>query len=464
MNDLRFQGENAIWNQSSFKLGGIASTSIGAGLYFIVLGSAEYFIVNDVANSKIQSAPSAGGGTMTFTDLTNGLTIDNSGVFEILNGNFFYCGGTNGIFYSNGGNIAPVGGGSPSSADMLKVANNFLFASYSQDPSCTVYWSNVADGTTWAGANSLTFRQNDGDTIRALSSLGQNLVIFKGNSVGLLSTQTTVVSGSVILGPLSTVLERIGCAGVNSVDHLPDGRLIFMGSDAHVYIFDGSIPTDISDQPFSGSNIQSSLNNLLNSGTLPKVYVRTYTPRHEVWINGNFVYNYLYNAWYTKTSGSQTTFFQGYSTVRRFRQIYGNISTVYNAQNVLISGATDGGGNGNLYLEDTFLGTFSPNVGTSNSELEFSIPVPADDKPNFQRFFILPLQTASASQTITYYTGRDGTYGSGTTYTTSGGWDRLKIAIPSSSVTTSFQVKVTFATTSVGITFDPAYVSDESVQ
>ena len=278
MDNARFNGENAVWNGSSCRLGGISSTSIGSGIYFVQTDtSAEYFVVNDVTNSKIQQAVSAGGGSMNFTDITGGATIDNKGSFEILNGNIFYAGGPNGIFYWNGsGNIVAVGGSSPTSADMLKVANNFLFAAYDLDPFGTVYWSNVADGTTWVASNKLTFRQNDGDFIRALSSLGQDLIILKGKSIGRLSTQTTILAGSVILGPLSTVVEGIGCSGRNAVDHLPDGRLVFFGSDSHVYIFDGSIPTDISDQPFPYSNIQADLNNLVSLINPSLVYVRTY--------------------------------------------------------------------------------------------------------------------------------------------------------------------------------------------
>lgn len=463
INDLRLVGPNLVWSTGSVRLLGISSTVIGAGTDFVLTPvTGEYIVVNDYTNSKLQYytlAASAGG---SFTDITGAATIDNAGVFEILNSVLFYCGGTNGIFKWTGvGNIAAVGGSSPASANLLKVCNNFLFAGYTLDANSTIYWSNVADGTTWAGASNLTYRQNDGDYLRALSSLGQNLIIFKSNSIGSLSTQSTVVSGSVILGPLTTLMEGVGCIGPNAVDHLPDSRLVFLGSDNHAYIFDGSICTDISDQYYPGPSIQSVLGGSLLT------YVRVYEPRREVWfINCSlsagtgtaYVYNYVDNAWTTRTNVNYSTLFKVNSFFSG-NTINGLGTGRFCSRNYLVSGDTSG----YIYIEDTS-GSSNPITSTPNQEIEFSIPVPADIKPNYQRFFVLPLKTASASQTVTYYTGRDGTYGSGTTYTTSGGWDRLKIAIPSSDIVTSFQVKITYSSTSVSITFDPAYVSDESVQ
>ena len=110
-----------------------------------------------------------------------------------------------------------------------------------------------------------------------------------------------------------------------------------------------------------------------------------------------------------------TTYFTGLSTGRKFRQVYGLSTAVFNTQNVLISGDSTGF----VYLEDCSFGS-NPQVSSPTTTMEFSIPVPGDDRENFQRFFVLPFQTVSAGQTITYYTGRDTVYGSSTTFTSTG--------------------------------------------
>lgn len=466
--NIRYSGANAVSNGSSTRIVQLPSSGQGVtGVYYSQGSGNSYFLVSDRINTKILKTQVITG-AMSFTDITGAATISTGGSFEIINGIVFYGAGANGLYQWNGaGNIAAVGGSSPSNVNILKVCNNFLFASYDSDASGTIYWSNVADGTSWNASSSATFRQNDGDLIKAFSSFQQDLIIFKGNSIGRLSTQTTIIAGAVTLGPLTTLFEGVGCIHRNSIDHLPDGRIVFFGTDHHLYIFDGSSITDISDPAFPLSNVQSDFN-----GFYGTTFVRVYPPRHEIWVvypapagsgQNIKIYNYIYGSWYTSkmsVSGSNcTALIPAISSGVSFNHI--NLIDTHTFNNQVVMASM--GANGYLYIEDCFTG-INPRDPSPVLTLELSVPVPSDSRPNYQSFFIIPFQTSSANQTITYFIGRDGTYGSSKTFNSTGGWDRLKIPLTSSGTVTSFQVKIQYTSTSVSINFDPAYMSNEVVQ
>lgn len=448
-------GASLTLRNNAFQIGTVSGGQFKAHFYYIVGSGSEFFMLLDVFHSRVYALGNPG----SLTNITGAASLNTDGTFDLLNGVLFYGDFTGLYKWSGAGNIVAVGGNSLAISPIIKVVNNFLFASggssatnYSQ-----VAWSNVGDGTTWTVANTLNFRGGDGDPIGALSSLANDLIIFKTHSIGRLTTQTVTISGAVTLGPLTTIAEGIGTLGRNTVDHLPDGRIVFWATDNHVYIFDGSTFTDISDQNYPGPSIQPSLDSVLIGQNTS--FVRVYSVRSEVWIasvNSNtFIYNYKYNTWSTRTANNTFNFFQCFSSGTGFQTVNSASTGVLNRNTALLAGDYTG----NIYLEDSTAGSRAAPTST----VEFSVPVPADTRPNYVRFFVIPLQSASVSQTVLYYTGRDGTYGSSTSFTTTGGWDRLKIAIPSSSQVTYFQVKLTYSTF-VSITLDPAYVAEEAVQ
>ena len=147
IDNLRFSGANLAWIGSTYRIAQIPASGVFASGIFYPPGISTpnmFFVVNDSANSKIL-ASTLNTSAMTFSDITGAASIVNGGMFEMINGILFYAAGTNGLYQWNGtGNISAVGGSSPANANILKVANNFLFSAYDQDVTGTVYWSNVA--------------------------------------------------------------------------------------------------------------------------------------------------------------------------------------------------------------------------------------------------------------------------------------------------------------------------------
>jgi hypothetical protein len=240
-----------------------------------------------------------------------------------------------------------------------------------------VYWSAASDPTTWPAGNNLDFRFNDGDFVTALGSIGTNLYIFKQNSIGCLSTTTQSVSGTVTLGPLSTVAVGIGCPSPCGVDNLPDGRIIFYGTDHNIYLFDGTTFTNISTQSYPGASIRAAITSSYSnvpslSSACPTV--RVYPTNNEVWVvpytettesgvQPAFIYDYQNNFWSSSTQykiqslgllgPSRNTPEVGYST----RLLYGG------------QGVDDGFV---FMVEDT---TDAGTTSTATQTLEWTIPL-----------------------------------------------------------------------------------------
>jgi hypothetical protein len=244
----------------------------------------------------------------TFSAITGAATVTagNIHTFSSLNNYLAVCGGTDTpLQWQGSGNVASLSG-SPPVTSLTTTANNFMFLSGNTTNPSRVYWSNVGDPTTWTGTNYVDFRLSDGDIVTAIAPMGLNLIIFKRRSTGIFYTQTNTTSGIATLGPLTQINTAIGCAGPLAWDSLPDGRMAMMGWDNHLYIFDGSNFTDISDQPWPSSNVQPTFDTI-NPALTGNTVVKYYPVLKQIWVsiatggsttnNYILVYDYLYNTW-----------------------------------------------------------------------------------------------------------------------------------------------------------------------
>lgn len=297
-------------------------------------------------------------------------------------------------------------GGSPPSADAIKVVNNFVFISRNLSATSTlsrVYWSNVGDPDIWGAANFVDFRKNDGDMVTALGSIGQDLIIFKNRSVGRLYTTVPNSDSSVTLGPLVTISSTIGCCGPTAVDSLPDGSIVFMGSDLHLYNFDGVTFVDLTDLYEGMPNIQDIL---IPPGTTPAVtsnqamstiVVRYYPTKRQVWIA-------------TGTSTAKTLVFD-------LRAKAWSIYTAYLTQ-MCVAGPMrtstspvpylllSGSNIGSIHLQDRQDGT----AGTTSlvPTLSWSITFTGESANFIPRSLLLPITGTNSSSSIAVSFGFDG--------------------------------------------------------
>jgi len=242
--------------------------------------------------------------------------------------------GSNLVKWTGSGNATTFTGTNVPDGMLVKTVNNFLFVAGGllnfTNPS-RVFWSNVGDPTIWTSGNYVDFRVGDGDYVTSLSYIGTDLYIFKINSIGRLTTQTVIVSGAVTLGPLTTVFVGVGISKARWIEKLPDGRIVFISNNNHVYVFDGSTLFDISDQRWPGPNVQSILDSqsFFNLGIYPLkseiwiAYSATQTPYSSA-----LIYNFIENTW-TKftTNGNWSYFF--YDTYVNKLYVGDNAGTVW---------------------------------------------------------------------------------------------------------------------------------------
>lgn len=254
----------------------------------------------------------------TLNDITGAASItsgaNNLHTFASLNNLLLICGGTTPdtpLQWSGTGNVASLAG-SPPVGNLVAVANNFAFISGVAATPSRVFWSNVIDPGTWPSTSYVDFRISDGDKITAICEMNQNLVIFKRRYIGQLWTIPPSGVTSPTLGPLTQIIPNMGCPGPLCVDKLDDGRLVFIGTNAHIYIFDGSSLMDISDgQPPAGS-IQPTLD-AINMSRLQYASIKFYPGRREIWVsvtegtgstnNAIYVYSLTYGCWESKFVG-----------------------------------------------------------------------------------------------------------------------------------------------------------------
>lgn len=251
-----------------------------------------------VSGTKIASSSQAG-----WTDITGAVTITTGSKINTSSLNSLFIVTTSfqnsPIKWSGSGNAAVLGG-SPPSGKVNAVVNGYLFIGNTSANPSRIQWSNVQDPETWPAANFIDFNKADGDTITAMIGMADYLIVFKKRSMAKFWT------GGLTLGPLTIVSNKFGCADMNCVDLLPDGRICFLSTDTHVYIYDGSQLTDISDPPYPYSNVQDLLGNFALTTTY--MNVRVYKKRNQVWIcnetgdsqRGIFVYDYNTNVWQSK--------------------------------------------------------------------------------------------------------------------------------------------------------------------
>lgn len=438
--------------------------------------------------------------TIAWTDRTAAVTLPTGGLytFDVLNGNVLIANGSSNTgpwkLTTYNGNIALLGG-SPPPASIVKVVNNFAFLGLDLSSTAKlsrVSWSNVGDPNTWTAANFVDVNLNDGDIITALSSIGTDLIIFKTNSIWRLSTITTTISGSVTLGPLSNISTQNGCVGPLAVDTLPDGTLVFLAANGHLYQTDGTIFKDLSHQPWPSSNIRSGVDRSIpptqvtpkaNFSPIYNAIVRVDSSFSRVFLqvaptsgtaSPRWVYSYVYDSWSDWTSlddgTDQVSYIQEIPLQFASNVNFGGTSKSLSLATVLGFIFQTGGSSAS---STKTIGNLAPTC-TYETTVSLGGNVPNDFIP---RSLIVPLGAlgvsggiASAVGTIQIFVGLDGIYPSSPNLNVSlssitGG--RARVSIPYSASTTihplTLQVKIILkgnVPLSV-IMIEPFYVSDE---
>jgi hypothetical protein len=439
-------------------------------------------------NGKIYTSPLS---SISWTDRTGSTTPTTTAsyTFDSLNGNLliFNAGMSQPLVLTTyNGNVANLGG-SPPNGSAVKVVNNFAFVGClpgAASTASTVYWSAVSDPTTWPAASNITFRQNDGDFVTALSAINGNLLIFKRYSIGLLNTTSTVISGSVTLGPLTTLTDRIGCAGPTSVDIMPDGTVVFLAMDRCLYQTDGVSVQNMANMPSPNSNYSFFVNNIGFPSSPPNIgfggaCVKVDSLNHKIWVimgtNSNqvstvYVYDYLYKAWcdWTELSNDKTTG-TGSGWITYLASMPSQLANNFGLANSVWTGSSTG-----------YLSTYAPLLdfqhfsGNTNwpCTFETSIQLGGNNPPDFcPRSILIPYrQLNSTGGASSIFIGWDGAYQSSPSATNVFNAASGLVVIPVTETPDSLgvqprtmQIKIIYTGNVSGVptVIEPIYISDE---
>lgn len=419
---------------------------------------------------------------VVFTDITGTATAPiGPATWDILNNVLIVLGSGAGAqtqITAYNTNAAPLAG-TPPAGVIVKVVNNFAFISGTRWAGGTgasfsnVYWSNVGDPQTWSAANFLSYRTSDGDFVTALGSVNQDLLIFKNNHIGRLSTQTSVVAGAVTLGPLYTLIDGIGCPSPGCVDTLPDGRVIFFGSDYNLWQTDGVSVKLLSKNPYPGTDVWrgSGLGNLFvkGQGSNVNITVKVFPPQNEIWIaipvqdfvspkTYTFIYDYVQDYWRQGTGYDISCL----CVLPQYRQLL-NTELNVPTHRLLAGNSVFGGQNGSIYFLE------NENQTTTNDYLGATVPAvmtltaPAPEALADEDFRSLIALSSNSGSTSVFF-GFDGTLNSSPTAALSSTYVRNVIKIPYLSQASSVRyasLQVSFKDSTATNKIYPPFLSTE---
>lgn len=388
-----------------------------------------------------------------YTDVTGTSAPGNSPIVQdVLNGKLVVVNSEGemaaGVFNDNASNGAALGGSPPSSPISVKQVNNYLFLIVSN--SSRVYWSSASDPTTWPAANFIDFQTANGDINTALGSIGTDVIVFKGETVGKLSTTSLSISGAVTLGPFTTIFNSVGCYGPRALDNIDDGNLIFWDSKGEIFLTDGYTFQRLSDPPPPEPNIFPSIAGVVQGGSGYNS-LHYYPKRREVWLYNFFAYTYIlvYDTilkYWRKITGISIASCVGHMRVpiQYSNATHNNFMLVGNSGTMKLLVADD-------YLQGTSGNIKDASGATVTAVMDVSVLIPQNlSESHIYGVTVIYQPQSGTRATITI--GYDNTYSSGV-YTLSGAakyrWDLTNTAFGHSSGQRPATMQVKFQTTQV---------------
>ena len=227
---------------------GAGNTIVSAGnnyFQFRALLTSTDPITNPSVSSMLVTYDAAASMTSLITGLDQTARYD----FETMNDIVYILNGVDSNREWSGTGAAAVAGGSPPFGKYVQVHKNRMFIAGVASLRSRLYYSDLADAETWPVLNFIDVGKGDGDTITGLTVLLDTLVIYKTNSVWMLTGSS---SSDFVL---RRVTDEAGSSSNKSLS-LVKNSLIGIATDG-VRLFDGIKSITASDKievTFEGLN------------------------------------------------------------------------------------------------------------------------------------------------------------------------------------------------------------------
>lgn len=173
-------------------------------------------------------------------------------------------------------------GGSPPTCRWVEYFNNYIFLGNQTTNAERVYFSALSDPETWDTTNDFfTFDA----PITGMKTLGRQLVVFKRDSIGIISG-----FGTASWQKIDNFVQGVGCAGGHTIVNARlggDGQnnrdgLVFLSDDG-IYFFDGTPNVIKISNPIQRKFISSTTTELFNASRFEYAWA-TYSEKYDWYI------------------------------------------------------------------------------------------------------------------------------------------------------------------------------------
>lgn len=150
-------------------------------------------------------------------------------------GNDLYCAnGTDALQQYNGSGITGLSGISPAPL-FIKIHKNRLW--YCPPNSSTIYFSNAGDPTTFPANNYIAVNTNDGQNITGFAVLLDNLIVFKNDSIWIVTGEPLGAGSNTVIGNLQLrqANSDVGCISQRTI--LEVENILLFAAVSGLYVF-----------------------------------------------------------------------------------------------------------------------------------------------------------------------------------------------------------------------------------
>jgi len=288
--------------------------------------------INGVSNAQLYQSTGGNFSAIGSANLSNSKPV----WFETANDIVFGFNGTEEVDW-DGTTVTKNRSGVPI-GNYAKWFHNYLFVAKTTANPNRLFWSNIGDPTTFSGANFVDVNPGDSDQIMALSTLQDELLVFKRNTIWSITGYSGSTFSTTTIAAQNTNGRIFGYGTVAPFSVVP------VGTDIYFFSMLGSTPVirslykTINAVTLSGGIVSDSIKTTLGNITLANLsqIVGTFDGRYVYWsipTNASTTNNQIVvlDTWevnrtkgiypFTTMSGKNVSYF-AVSTIPGYSQVY----------------------------------------------------------------------------------------------------------------------------------------------
>lgn len=226
LNVVYDQVKSVMSRKGYIKLLTTSTPSFIGGMYPLYQSNATRQLIY-ASSQNLYKYNNAGGSTTILpnTGAPTNFTADKQWSFDEYQDSVYGCNGTDAFIAYNGTNYSIANAGI--NPQFLKIHKNRVYAANAN--SSTLYFSDAGSPTSFPVNNFILINTNDGQNITGISDILDNLIIFKDDSVWILTGEPLGAGNTTTIGNLQLRQANgsVGCSAFRTIQRV-DQTLFFM--------------------------------------------------------------------------------------------------------------------------------------------------------------------------------------------------------------------------------------------